>query len=1174
MGHDQELRAVGETGELGDEASHVGLVEGGVDLVEDAEGGGVHGKEGEEEGDGRERAFTAGEEAERAETLAGRLGLDLDAGIDDVVGIEELEASGAPAEEGGEVVAEGGIDLVEGGSEARANLAVELGDGALELRLRVGQVLDLLGEEGVPLLALAKVVGRLLVDGPELADGGPDLLDLALGGGEVGSVVGSGGGVEPAAGREALAGHLGPQGLEAFAGAVEVGFEVEVAAAGFEQGGLRFAVFGLHGALMGLEAEQLIAVGSAVVGRALLLDAKLLELPGLALDRFGEVARFELEVLGAEDALGYLGGEALDSALLLLAGEGVSPGLALGGGEPRARLRDLLDCLLDAGGGGFEVGTEGVELGAERLATVGEAGEQRPGLLGGPLIDEAAGEVAPPREDDGHLAADAVQAVALAFAGAQGLVEGGAALFVGAVALLDEAGEVVDGFAGAVDLLAVRPDDALELHDLAGKLVDLALAGEAEGALGVGHDTAGDDAGGVEEDAVERDDRAEAAADHPPGDPHVLDDDDAAEEGINEVAEAAVAADEAGSDADDAALLLQVERVDLAQAIEGQELGAAASPFPEELDGVEGLGLAFDDDGVEVVLEGGVDGGFEAGGDAQVAGEQADDAGDLGRFAEAARLHVLDEDLAHDEGVARAGGDAFALGLDALEDFEAALEVVEAAEGLLARLFEVAQLVADAGEPFAGAGGGLAGLAEARLGGGGERAQVGAAAAVGDVVREQHPPALADARRLGALGGGAGGTFRNGALLPDAFVEGGDLAAELLGAAVQGGVLALGEGERLAGAFERGAERFDLVGQLHGAASALEVGGGERRLLPFERLHLGANLAVAGRGHAVALAVEDEGVFEAADAALDVVAGAVAAGDGLTAPPDLLAEGLELLFEGGDAGLGVLVLGAALVELGLGAGHGGAGLAPAGGVEAAEEGGEAGGKVAVLAGAVGLAAEEPEAGLQLVDDDLDLRHVLARALEAVVGVGDLRTEGLDVGGLVDERAAVLGGEAEHLVDHALAHDGVAVLADVGLLEEVVEVAQPDAGAVQQVLGVAVAVGAASDLDLAVVEGEPAVAVIEGEGDLGHAEGGAVAAAGEDDVLLLAGAEEAQALLAEHPADGIGDVALAGAVGPDDGGDAGAELEGRLLGEALEALEGEALDVHGSGPHGDARSGID
>ena len=47
---------------------------------------------------------------------------------------------------------------------------------------------------------------------------------------------------------------------------------------------------------------------------------------------------------------------------------------------------------------------------------------------------------------------------------------------------------------------------------------------------------------------------------------------------------------------------------------------------------------------------------------------------------------------------------------------------------------------------------------------------------------------------------------------------------------------------------------------------------------------------------------------------------------------------------------------------------------------------------------------------------------------------------------------------------------------------------------------------------------------------------------------------ARRLLAQHPAHGVGDVALAGAVGSDDGGDAGIEDELGLAGEGLEALK--------------------
>ena len=118
---------------------------------------------------------------------------------------------------------------------------------------------------------------------------------------------------------------------------------------------------------MRFEAGQLVAIGGGVVGRVLLLDAKLLELLGLALDGLGEVAGLKLEVLGAEDALGDLRGEALDGALLLLAGERLGPGLAFGGGEPGTGAGDFVDRLFDARGSGFEIGGDTVELGGPFL---------------------------------------------------------------------------------------------------------------------------------------------------------------------------------------------------------------------------------------------------------------------------------------------------------------------------------------------------------------------------------------------------------------------------------------------------------------------------------------------------------------------------------------------------------------------------------------------------------------------------------------------------------------------------------------------------------------------------------------------------------------------------------------------------------------------------------------
>jgi hypothetical protein len=116
-----------------------------------------------------------------------------------------------------------------------------------------------------------------------------------------------------------------------------------------------------------------------------------------------------------------------------------------------------------------------------------------------------------------------------------------------------------------------------------------------------------------------------------------------------------------------------------------------------------------------------------------------------------------------------------------------------------------------------------------------------------------------------------------------------------------------------------------------------------------------------------------------------------------------------------------------------------------------------------------------------------------------------------------------------------------------------QVTQPDALAVEQVLVLARAVQPPAELDLAVVERQQPVLVVEHQRHVGHADRPARRRAGEDDVLRAPRAQQ-PAGLAERPAQRVGEVALAAAVGSDDRADARAELDGRPLGERLEANE--------------------
>ena len=70
------------------------------------------------------------------------------------------------------------------------------------------------------------------------------------------------------------------------------------------------------------------------------------------------------------------------------------------------------------------------------------------------------------------------------------------------------------------------------------------------------------------------------------------------------------------------------------------------------------------------------------------------------------------------------------------------------------------------------------------------------------------------------------------------------------------------------------------------------------------------------------------------------------------------------------------------------------------------------------------------------------------------------------------------------------------------------------------------------------------------------------AAVEDDVFHALAAQALGALLAQHPRDGVDDVALAAPVGPDDGGDAIVEAQLGAVGKALEAGDVQSGKTHG------------
>jgi hypothetical protein len=138
---------------------------------------------------------------------------------------------------------------------------------------------------------------------------------------------------------------------------------------------------------------------------------------------------------------------------------------------------------------------------------------------------------------------------------------------------------------------------------------------------------------------------------------------------------------------------------------------------------------------------------------------------------------------------------------------------------------------------------------------------------------------------------------------------------------------------------------------------------------------------------------------------------------------------------------------------------------------------------------------------------------------------------------------------------------VRLLAEAGVREDLEHVDEAALRAVEPVLAVAVAVEPAQDRDLAHRQIDRAVAVVEHELDLGRRPRLHALAAAEDDVLHRLAAHRQRRLLTHRPQDGVGDVRLARAVRAHHHRHARAELELRPVGEGLEALERERLQVH-------------
>ena len=222
---------------------------------------------------------------------------------------------------------------------------------------------------------------------------------------------------------------------------------------------------------------------------------------------------------------------------------------------------------------------------------------------------------------------------------------------------------------------------------------------------------------------------------------------------------------------------------------------------------------------------------------------------------------------------------------------------------------------------------------------------------------------------------------------------------------------------------------------------------------------------------------------------------------------------------------------------------------PTGEVEA--DGPELLGQPAVAAGGVGLALEGLQVAAHLLHEVAEALEVDRRRLQAALGLLLALAVLEDPGRLLDDGPPVLRPGLEDGVEAALADDHVLGAAHAGVGQQLGDVEEPARLAVDGVARLAVLRQAAGDRHLAGGDRDEPRPCCRGR-DTSARPPPALRRAGKDDVVHLAAHAE-RPLGAEHPGHGVDDVRLARAVGADDHGDAGLELERRRSAKDLKPL---------------------
>ena len=205
----------------------------------------------------------------------------------------------------------------------------------------------------------------------------------------------------------------------------------------------------------------------------------------------------------------------------------------------------------------------------------------------------------------------------------------------------------------------------------------------------------------------------------------------------------------------------------------------------------------------------------------------------------------------------------------------------------------------------------------------------------------------------------------------------------------------------------------------------------------------------------------------------------------------------------------------------------------------------------VAARHLGLCIQLADLPVQLAQDVLHTRQVLARVGQAVLGLTPPLLVLRDAGSLLEEHAQLVGLGLDDARDGALTDDGVGTWPQARAQEDVVHVLATYRLLVDVVGGLPLAREHTLDRDLGKAAPRPAdaaQAVVEHQLHAGTRRGLALQRAVEDHVLHRLAAQLGGARLTQHPAGGIDDVRLAAAIGTDDAHQLAGQLEGGRITE--------------------------